>query len=139
MGIKRGSTGGFKVPELQADAVLSQANPVSGTKYAVLPTTRNVRIIGSMIYVTWTVQPNPLELHMLVDGIQCTWAQANPVSPTFYYPYNHPGYAANSQYLDTTRPDNRVFLLEGRSIFVEAEITGGTVNPLVCRVKYEKW
>ena len=45
----------------QADAVLSQANPVSATLYTVLGTTANVRILTIDTNVTWAVtQPTPL-------------------------------------------------------------------------------
>ena len=123
--------------EQQANAVLHQANPVSGTKYTVLETKRNVRIIFIGVSVTWTVQPSPLEIHLTVDGNTITFTQADPVSEGWYDAYFvyyaddlHQGFNYMSQY--------RAFLLEGRSVKIEAETTGGTVQSLDARVKYAK-
>lgn len=126
-----------QVWEEQADVVLNQANPVSGNPYAVLATTRNVRILGVMAYVTWTVQPTPLQVHITVDGITKTYEVANPVSTTYYKARNEAGNAPANQVLDTTAWESyRPFLLEGRSVSVTAETTGGTVQVLYCRIKY---
>jgi len=56
-------------PKEKADGTLTQANPISGTKYTVLSTTRRVRILNIAARVTWTVQPNPLEIHLTIDGV----------------------------------------------------------------------
>lgn len=126
------------VPEMQPDATLSQANPISGDKYTVLDTTKNVRIISIMLKVTWTVQPTPLEVHITIDGQALTGSQANPVSVTNYYVQLHGGQA--TLFLNTTdQVIYRTFLLEGRSVKIEVETTGGTVSNLSSRVKYAKW
>jgi len=129
-----------QLTQLQADATLSQASPTSGNKYEVLATTTNVRIIGIMASVTWTVQPTPLEIHVTIDGQSYTYAQPNPVSATKYYPYNFPGDAETAQLMGvwTAEFGMRAFLLDGRSVKVEAETTGGTVSNLSARVKYAK-
>ena len=120
----------------QADATLSQA-PVSGTKYEVLATTKNVRIIGISVQCTWTVQPTPLEIHITIDGQTVTFTVTDPVTATDYFCQNSFAAAETAQELTTTQPD-QAFLREGRSVKVEAEITGGTVSNLSARVKYAK-
>lgn len=136
-----GGGGGFKVPALQADATLSQANPVSGTKYTVLATTKNVRVIAMSGSVTWTVQPNPLETHGTVDGITYNWSRANPVSATPYVPFLDPSNVEAAQSKGTLNQFSsyQAFLLEARSCKIEVETTGGTVSALDARVKYGKW
>ena len=122
----------------QADATLSQA-PVSGTKYEVLATTKNARIEGISVQCTWTVQPTPLEIHVTIDGQAFTFTVANPVTATDYFARLSTEAAITAQVLDTTDyARERAFLLEGRSVKVEAEITGGTVSNLLARVKYAK-
>ena len=129
----------YPVPEHQADTTLDQANPVSGTKYEVLPETKNVRIISIFIQCTWTVQPTPLEVHVTIDGQSIAHSQTDPVSDERYHAevraYNPP----TAQALSLTNPASRAFLYEGRSVKIEAEITGGTVSNLAARVKYAKW
>ena len=125
----------------QADAVLSQASPVSGTKYTVLDTTSDVRIHSIMAMVTWTVQPTPLEVHLTIDGNALTFTLANPVTATPYYANLTPGAAATAQVLaiDSITTIARAFLLEGRSVKIEVETTGGTVSNLTCRVVYGRY
>lgn len=129
------------VPVQQSDATLTQANPVSGTQYEVLATTKNVRIIGMNVVVTWTVQPTPLELHVIIDGKTITFTFTNPVSAQIYTAGNDASKAESAQILTTTA---NVFLMpaflrEGRSVRVVAETTGGTVQNLEARVKFTKW
>lgn len=127
-------------PKQQVDAVLNQANPVSGTKYTVLDTKKNVRILSINTEITWTVQPSPLEIHGTIDGIPFLWDIVNPVSGTSYYSNMNAQLAALSQVLGVNDfSDRRAFILEGRSIKIEAEITGGTSDPLEARVKYAKY
>lgn len=126
--------------EHQADVVLNQVNPVSGTKYTVLNTTPNARIISIVVTCTWTVQPTPLEIHVTIDGQAYTFYKDDPATVTFYEVDIHgrdvpllgdmEGAGAYQTY--------RSFLLEGRSVKIEAEITGGTVTLLYARVKYAK-
>lgn len=135
----------IKVPKHQADATLSQANPVSGTKYTVLDTTRNAEIIAISVQCTWTVQPTPLEIHITKDGILNTHAFTNPATATPYSPIGPSVYdAANdvvTQRLTAaySASDVHPFPIRGRTIKIEAEITGGTVQNLTARVKYAKW
>ena len=130
------------VPEIfviQTPADLSQANPVSGTKYTILDTIKNVRIIDIIIKCTWTVQPTPLELHLTIDGQSITFPFTDPVSNTIYCVFLH-GNSPNKwgQLSVTAHSPSRSFLIEGRSVKVEAEITGGTVSNLFARVLYAK-
>lgn len=126
-----------KLYEHQADATLSQANPVSGTKYTVLDTTKNVRIIAISVSCTWTVQPTPLEIHITIDGVSYTAALTDPVSSTGYE-VRWRADEAQPELSDTIVSHQRAFLLEGRSVKVEAEITGGTVSNLGAIVKHAK-
>jgi len=123
----------------QADATLSQASPGSGTKYTVLDTTAKARIIVIAVKCIWTVQPTPLEVHVTIDGVSLTFTVSNPVSDTWYQAALDPTAGETSQVLTTTNfLPYRSFLLEGRSVKVEAEITGGTVSQLDARIKYAK-
>jgi len=131
----------YQPPVDQDDATLTQA-PVSGTKYTVLDTTPNVRIISISVQCTWTVQPTPLEIHITIDGKTITHTFTNPVTATDYIAFIDPTKAATAQGLSATAALDLglpPFLREGRSIKVEAEITGGTVSNLSARVKYAKW
>jgi len=128
----------YPVPEHQADATLSQANPVSGTKYTVLDTTKNVRLLNIIVRVTWTVQPTPLEVHITIDGQVVTFTKTDPVTITSYFPQTLDAFTLPGGVLDTVVV-HRAFLLEGRSVKVEVETTGGTVSNLSARVKYARW
>lgn len=129
----------YPVPAHQADASLSQAGPISGTKYAVLNTTKNARIITVMVKVTWTLQPNPLECHVTIDGQSLTGQKINPVSGTAYYLNTNPANVDTLALSDSLYAVNQAFLFEGRSVKIEVETTGGTVSNLSCVVMYAKW
>ena len=141
----RGDHKTYEVPKRQADAVLDQAAPVSGVKYVVLDTTKNVKVISVMIQVTWTVQPTPLELHVTVDGIPMIFKKTDPVSTSVYFPQANPDPAPTAQFLVTTADAEPHYtrytteLLSGRSVKIEAETTGGTVSNLSAKVKYAKF
>ena len=127
---------------LQTDAVIAQVNPVSSTLYPVLAATSNCQIIGVSVNVVWTVQPNPLEVVMIIDGITYTFTIANPVSATNYFPrmFSSSDIPA-SQVLGTTDPSfsqGQPYQVEGRSIAISARTTGGTTQALNCRVRYAK-
>ena len=125
----------------QPDAVLNQANPVSGQKYVVLDTTKNVRIIDMHIKCDWTIQPSPLELHLTIDGIPHIHTLADPPTDTWYVPYIRGSLPETDQGLTndaSVYAPIRAFIYEGRSIKIEAEITGGTVQNLSARVKWAK-
>lgn len=135
-------------PKHQADATVNQA-PVSGTKYEwssdgttakALGTLKNVRIISIMIQCTWTVQPTPLELHLTIDGQLLKWTKTDPANATDYYAVINDDDAPDAMAFETGSASKyRSFLLEGREVKIEAEITGGTVSNLFMRVKYAKW
>jgi len=136
----RGDHKTFEVPALQADAVLDQAAPTSGLKYTVLNTTKNVRLISIAVKCTWTVQPNPLEVHLTIDGQAWTFAIGNAVTDTYYVPIINADDLPTAFGFDVVGISKyKEFLIEGRSVKVEAEVTGGTVSNLYCRVKYAKW
>lgn len=138
MSVLGGSGARIQVFEHQADATLSQANPVSGTKYTVLDTTKNVRVVTAFVSVTWTVQPTPLQIHVTIDGNSLTHQVTNPVSATNYeLALNNQGETAQPLSVEGTRL-NWGFCYEGRSIKIEVETTGGTVSNLSATVKYAK-
>jgi len=126
---------------MQARATITQVNPVSGTQYEVLPVTKNCRIIMAGSQCTWTGQPTPLQIWFIVDAVTIEGYKFNPATATNYY--------ANSSYWDETSDrlaldavsltTSSPFILEGKSIQVLAEITGGTVSELKAWVRYAKW
>ena len=127
-------------PEYQADATLSQDNPVSGTKYVVLDTVKNVRIISIMIKVAWTGQPSPLQVWVTIDGQLLEFTKANPETDVGYTTVANPlGVGWELLKYDGYYGRSRAFFLEGRSVKVEVETTGGTVSNLSARVKYAKY
>ena len=129
------------IPAQQADAVLSQANPVSGTLYTVLDTTRNVRIISIGAKITWaTTQPTPLEVVVTIDGVTLTFSVANPVSATPYIPCWYPD-AETDMVINAAVFQGRSFFVEGRSVKVQVRVTWATTQPtpLSCRVKYAQY
>lgn len=128
----------------QADATLSQANPVSGTKYTVLDTTKNCKVRSIVVTVTWTVQPDPLEVHVTIDGVAITFVVANPQSATNYYASLSPSSTPTTEALVlvaslTTYGTIMIpHALEGRSVKVEVETTGGTTSNISAKVKYAR-
>lgn len=132
--------GSYIPPTRQPDAVLNQANPVSGQLYTVLATAPNTRVRSIMAYVVWTVQPSPLEVIVTVDGQVVNYSVVNPATTTNYMAEPRPQYAENAQTLVTWNANKEyVFLLEGRSVLIQARTTGGTVQTLFCRVKCCSW
>lgn len=143
------------VPEHQADSVTIIASPVSGIKYewktgvsgsgAALGAQKNVRIINMAIKLTWAVtQPTPLQIHVTIDNQVYIFEKADPVTATNYGPrgiwYDSP---ANAQAMtnDGDAIGNRAFLLEGRSVKIEIEITWATTQPtnLTLTTRWAKW
>lgn len=122
----------------QADATLTQASAVSGTKYTVLDTTKNVRIISIAALDDWSVDTTLLEVHVTIDGESFVW-QVDPTDNTWYSVRDIDAGATNLlQTLNAASSTNQAFILEGKSVKVEVETTGGTSVSLQCRVKYAK-
>lgn len=128
----------------QADVFINQNNPASGIKYEwssdgtqanKLGAKKNVRILSIAVRVLWTVQPTPLEVHVTIDGQTLVGAFANPVTATWYFLLLNPSTGLLG--LSDTK-EAPAFLLEGRSVKVEVEITDGTVQDLSCHVKWAK-
>lgn len=127
----------FKPPTQYTDIEVSTANPISGTPYGLIGTTLDMRIIGISVRVTWTVQPTPLEVHVLIDGVTFIFARANPVSNTWYVVRHHDmRYNEANQTLSGTAETQMPFVLEGRSIIISTETTGGTVSNMTARLRY---
>lgn len=121
--------------KLQTPEALTQANPISGTKYVLFGPKSGVRLLGVHVQTTWTLQPSPLELHGLVDGKVLRWYINNPVSATAYHAYTDEFDSLTTQPLWTTsRGADRAFMLDAKSCKLEIEITGGTVQELKGRV-----
>lgn len=142
-----GSGSKVQMMEHQADSVTTVTNPVSGTKYewrtggtgagASLGTQKNVRIISIAVKVTWTVQPTPLQCHITIDGNDVESHKDNPVSATFYS-LSNTWPDLSSLGLDAVVSQYNGIILEGRSIKIEFETTGGTVSEITARVKWAK-
>jgi len=134
------------IPKDQADAYLSQANPVSGTEYTILATTQNVEINQIAVNVMWAVtQPTPLVIRVYVDGKTKVFTQANPVSTQNYIPLELPNLADANQ---TCKVTGGIYtdliplpLFKGRSVRVTMAVTWAVTQPtpLVGRVKYSKY
>ena len=128
----------------QADAVLTQASPVSGTKYPLLNTSSIVKIIAVFAKVTWTVQPDPIEIHITVNGVLYTYAFTNPVSTQHYRPYWSFRTALLNKLVaaDDAGSDASFgalpFIDENVGCVIEVETTGGTVSSLDAILKYAK-
>lgn len=123
----------------QPDAVLNQANPGSGVSYPVLALSGDVRIYSIAAWVTWTVQPNPLEVLVTIDGQVINHNVANPVSATAYEAVTVANVIPTWQVLIIVNPGQyRAFLHEGQSVGVAARTTGGTVQNLSCVVKWAR-
>ena len=128
-------------PEHQDDAVLDEANPASGNEFTVLDTTEFVRIITVATRVDWTGQPTPLEVRLYIDGEIITYTQNNPVNTPWYRLLRDDVFPGSAQTFTTTagHHQNRSFFIEGRSVGVTAETTGGTVSRLRSRMKWARW
>ena len=129
----------------QADAYLSQANPVSTTIYNVLPTTANVRIYTINANITWaTTQPTPMDIIMTIDGQTLQFRVVNPVTATDYVAVRDYSQVDTNQYAPTLAATelNRMpaFLIEGRSVRIDIRVTWATTQPtpMTCRVKWAR-
>lgn len=142
----------FRIPpKRQADLLVTMAPPISGTKYEwstdgtvpnAVGTKKNIKLLSLTAKVTWTVQPSPLEIHVTIDGIAYIFAKIDPVSATIYYAREYANAAANAQALVTSEylhERGNAGLLVGRSILVEVETTGGTVQNLDARIKLAQY
>jgi len=129
-------------PIHQTALARAEATPISNTLYEVLPTTRNVRLIGVAALSTWAVtQPTPLEVIIEIDGVTLTFSQINPITATWYSCSMYsPSNVAEGLMTTTDYCIQRSFLLEGRTIRVQARIIWAITQPtLSCRVKYARW
>lgn len=125
-------------PKLIDIVTLAQAGPTSGLKYEVLGTTKLVELIGCNILVTWTLQPTPLEIHLTIDGVAYIASKANPVSARGYELYlSAEGFSLADSALVNVATIGRP-LFRARSVKIEAETTGGTVQNLGSSVTYAK-
>lgn len=135
----RGGVADIRFYEYQAPITLNQANPISGTQYALLPTTTYVMLLVTSGVVTWTVQPSPLEMHMNLDGQTPSPARTNPVSTTVYH-LKHFSMHTNglSIFLDATNLDSPLNMA-AKSMGINLETTGGTVQNLSGQISYMRF
>ena len=127
--------GGVHIFQYMPDATLSQINPAGGTKYTVLDTTENARILGIGVKCVWTVMPTFSEIYLTIDGQSLVASKRNPANNTWYTiywsePYENPSLESG------VNTKNRAFFVEGRSIKIEAGVIGGPVTHLDVKVKY---
>jgi len=142
----------YPVPEHQARSVMVMANPISGTLYEwdsaggvvnPLGPQRNVRILEIAVNCTWTVQPTPIQVHLQIDGRTYIFSLTDPVSTQNYIPYLSAIFADNAQELiitsstESTRKGQP--FIEGRSVRIWFEITGGTVSELEGQVLWSRF
>jgi hypothetical protein len=127
-------------PRHQVDAAISQANPVSAFLYPVLATTRNVRIISIEANVTWGGNQPQLWVDLTIDGQLISFGAGTPVSTQRHFAENTAGSVSTQQTLTTTDYIYRSFLIEGRSVKIDARYIGAAGTTLLeCRVKWAKW
>jgi hypothetical protein len=128
--------------EWQAEATLNQDNPVAGTLYTVLDTTKNVRIIGMSANVTWSAQPSNVTIVVTCDGKTLNFDCANPASATDFFAFlkEYASQIGASYGMDSAAAyiRTRSFLLEGKTVKIQAKVTGGTSSNLKVRVLYAK-
>lgn len=121
----------------QDDSNIAQNNPVSGQYYTILDTTPFVRLIEFAAACVWTVQPTPVSIRITIDGQTIIHSRDNPVSGTNYLCHKYGGDGPLAQPLDSPQQAaSRAFAYEGKSVKVEAKVTGGTVQTLYGRVKW---
>lgn len=139
-----------QVFQQQADALVIQTSAGSGTLYEwstdgtqdadkLLGSQKNVRIISIQALDNWSVDTTTLEVHVTIDGQTITYT-VDPDDNTAYFAEINPSAAATAQTLTASASSvvARAFLLEGRSVKVEIESTGGTSDSLQLRVKWAK-
>lgn len=120
----------------------NQANPVSGTEYDIVDLSQysSVIVFGIRAYVTWSVAVSSLQVHIYLDGTKViTHGVNNPVSGTVYYGKMAFSGAIPAQTFSTTDPTTITYApLWGELPVTKLtlECTGGTANPIVCRVTY---
>lgn len=123
----------------QPDATLDEDDPVSGQKYTILETTKDVKIYSLVAKSIWSEQPSPLEIHVTIDGNTITFTKANPASNEFYEADRQANLAESAQSLNAMGISRYVAqYYQGKSIKIEAEVTGGTVSNLSTRIKWAK-
>ena len=132
-----GQTLYYRPPKNQPDKVVDNA-PVSTTVYPVLPMTKDVRILSIAIKDVFTVQPDPLEVILNINGFERVALVNNPTTNTYYYIYN-PEAGSTFALASTSYAHSRAFFIEEQQIKVDCRTTGGTVSQMVCRLKWAKW
>ena len=125
----------YPVPELQSDAVLTQAAPVQNTWYTILDTTKNARIHSIAFIVADTDET--LELKITADDLTSTITKAS-TADTYYmltrYPHLANFYPASATHYTAA------LLFEARSVKIEIRKTSAAgVGTITGRVKYGKW
>jgi hypothetical protein len=127
----------------QADAAISQANPVSGTLYEVLPATENVRIISILARIDWETTQPEIWVKITIDGTVILHYSVAAVSAIAQAVLR--SYAVDEAWqplapLGGEEANRPAFIYEGRNVKVEAYVVWAVTQPtpLVCRVKWAK-
>jgi hypothetical protein len=128
------------VYEYQTEAAIDIAPPTSAALYTVLDTTPNVRIIAIMGKCQFTAgAPDPLEIIVTIDGKTIIYKKATPATGTSYGANLLTDWDdANQQLGNLDQASYRAFLLEGRSVKIQARVTGGTLTHLIALVKWAR-
>lgn len=123
-------------PTYQADAALSQANPVQNTWYTILNTTLMVKCWSIIGYVATTGET--IEVRATIDGQVLTGSQA-AVAGTPYGWYKDP--LSSALYTDTNYASQFVMCpFECKSLKVEIrKTTAAGAGNLNGRVTYSRW
>ena len=136
--MRKGMKSSQPVPKNLADGVFN-ANPATGVQNSILTEHFNPRILSIAAQVTWTVQPDPLEIHLILDDLTYRWFRSNPITATWYYAELEPTALIGGMPMSSTRPDI-AFLIEGRKMTsLKFESTGGTTSNAKCYVHWAKW
>lgn len=138
--VKIGSPAPTVPPKQQPDIYKNISNPVSATRYTILDTTPNVRLLSVMCQVVWTVEPLFLRCYITIDGRESIYIMANPASATFHFPVRVAGNEEGDQLLSVTQYyRDAPYQFEGRRVKVEVEVFMGTSSNLTCRIKWARW
>jgi len=129
-----------KTFSFQAPVAKDQDDPVDGTEYTVLDTTKHVRIVSIYAKCTWTVQVTTLTVTVTVDGHEFTYSKGNPETATDYFAnISEKTPDPSAGYLDATGQANeRAFLIGGKNVKVTIKRDGGTCQNVYCLIKYDK-
>jgi len=119
----------------QADATLSQAAAAQNTWYTILDTVVNARIYS--IAVMMGTADETLEVRVTIDGQPLATVGVNCTAAAWYIVRRSPSLATLALLAVTGAESENSFLLEGKSVKIEArKTTAAGANTLSGRAKY---